>query len=344
MRNLKHLFAASATGVLALVLFQASAPVAPQPQDVRPKVQGIQLAGLFGESEEEKAARLAREQKEADQDTAIGELRAEVRDLQDTVRRLTGQNEVLGHQVEQFQSKIDRLQKDFDYKLCTVTAQQVGGDTASLPCGGGMSGGTGAATPNYAPAQSSYSPPPPPVNQQSSQNFDDNDASAAPRTLAPPPGVLGTLPQKTASLPPAGTTLSPTATGTPTTPYRGEFDRGLNLLGKAQYDDARVTFRSYADNHPKDELAPQAVFWVANIAYVQKDYSNAAHTFAEQIKKYPNNDRAPESMLKLGQSLIAMGQKKEGCFTLASLPATYPKASKNTLGQAVAAQKASACK
>jgi TolA-binding protein len=49
-------------------------------------------------------------------------------------------------------------------------------------------------------------------------------------------------------------------------------------------------------------------------------------------------------MLKLGQSLIAMGKKKEGCFTLGSLPGTYPKASKTTLAQAAAAQKANCSK
>jgi TolA-binding protein len=49
-------------------------------------------------------------------------------------------------------------------------------------------------------------------------------------------------------------------------------------------------------------------------------------------------------MLKLGQSLVAMGQKKEGCFTLGAISSTYPKAPKTALAQASAAQKASGCK
>ena len=61
-----------------------------------------------------------------------------------------------------------------------------------------------------------------------------------------------------------------------------------------------------------------------NIAYVQKDYPGAARAFAEEIKKYPSSPRAPESMLKLGQSLIAMNQKKEGCTTLGALTSKYP--------------------
>src|SRR5690349_3058482 len=133
MKNTHRLSLAIVTAVTSSLLLGAAAPAdkpfaSPPPSHVR----GIQLAGLFGESEEEKAERLAREQKEADQDAAIANLNTQVRDLQDTVRRLTGQNEVLSHKVEQFDSKVDRMQKDFDYKLCTVMAQQVGGDTSSL--------------------------------------------------------------------------------------------------------------------------------------------------------------------------------------------------------------------
>ncbi len=315
---------AVAASLTSLLLLSAAAPLAPIEQPAS-RVHELRLAGIFGESKEEKAARLAAEQREADQDAAIADLKAQIRDLEDTVRRLTGQNEVLSHKVEQFDGKVDRLQKDFDYKLCTVMAQQVGGDTGSLPCDGNSSGN---ATP-----PPSYQPPPAPA-----QSFTPvpSTAQGAPRQLAPPPGTLGTLPRSSGV--PADTAAANAS------PYRAEFDTALNLLGKAQYDEARAAFRTFADNHPKDDLAPQAVFWIGNIAFVQKDYQNAAHAFAEGIKKYPSGSRAAESMLKLGQSLIAMGQKKEGCFTLGALPSTYPKASKTTVAQADAAHKGAGCK
>jgi len=77
---------------------------------------------------------------------------------------------------------------------------------------------------------------------------------------------------------------------------------------------------------------------------VQKDYDNATRAFAEVIKKYPTSVRAPDSMLKLGQALIAAGQKKEGCTALAALPAKYPKAAKSLLAQGADARKAAACR
>ena len=48
-------------------------------------------------------------------------------------------------------------------------------------------------------------------------------------------------------------------------------------------------------------------------------------------------------MLKLGQSLVAMGQKQEGCTALAALPTKYPDAAKTVIARAAADRKSSLC-
>ena len=117
----------------------------------------------------------------------------------------------------------------------------------------------------------------------------------------------------------------------------------MNMLARMRYDEARAAFRTFADANPKDTLAPQAVYWVGNIAFVQKDYSAAAQAFAEQIKKYPTSSQGADSMLKLGQSLIALGQKKEGCLTLGAIKTKFKQAPASILSQAASARAAS-CK
>jgi len=269
-------------------------------------------AGLFGESDEEKAARLH----EGDQDASIADLTQRVHDLEESLRQATGQNESLAHQVQQLNDKLDRQKKDFEYRLCMIAAQQLGAaegansEQNGLPCAGGAS------------ASTTYSALPP-GSQQSSSGIH----------LAPPPGVLGTLPARQAA------DLPPPPAANPRT--KSQFDAALDLLAKARYDDARAAFRNFADNNPGDELTPQAVYWVGDIAYVQKDYASAARAFVEQLKKYPTNAHSPDSMLKLGQSLIAMGQTKEGCTTLGALPSQYPGASKAVSAQAAIERKAS---
>jgi tol-pal system protein YbgF len=278
--------------------------------------RGVQLAQIFGESDDEKAAR---QQHEDSQDSLISGLNQKVNDLEDSVRRLTGQNEELGHRLDEANQHMIQMQKDFDYKICAMAAQQLGttpDSSSGLSCNGG------------GQQQSAYGGPP-----MTPPSANEPDAGGAIH-LAPPPGVLGTMPAGQAQ-PASPSTTSPD--------NRKQFDAAMNLLAKAQYDEASAAFRAFADANPQDDLTPQAVYWVGAIAYVQKDYPNAAHAFVEEIKKYPTSPRGPDSMLKLGLSLIAMDQKKEGCTTLAAIPGKYPDASKAVTDSAEAARKNAAC-
>lgn len=276
------------------------------------------VAELFGESDEEKAARLAAEQREQAQSSSIATLNQRVGDLEQTLQRLTGQMEELDHRVGEFNDKISRMRKDFDYKICAMAAQQLGASSApgeenSLSC----SSTSGAA----APAGGGLPPGGGGVH------------------LAPPPGVLGTLPRGDVSQP-----YQPPPNQLASIDRRPEFEQALTMLARAQYDEARAAFRGFADSYPNDELAPQAVYWVGDIAFVQKDFATAARSFAEELKKYPDSPRAADSMLKLGQSLLAMNQKKEGCRALATLPNQYPAASKSVTDQAIAERKTHGCR
>ena len=256
------------------------------------QVRGMQIASLFGESDEEKAAR---QQHEDNQDAQIADLKQRIHDLEQTLQQLTGQNEQLSHHVHELSDKIDSQRKDYDYKLCALSAQMLGVNAAQGQPGDGLPCNLGGAT------------------------------AAQTTPLPNSGGVLGTLPQGAA----------------PDT--KPQFDSAMNLLAKAQYDEARAAFRSFADSNPKDPLTPQAVYWVGNIAFVQKDYAAAEQAFAEVIRKYPTSPRVPDSMLKLGQTLLALGQKKEGCVTLGAIKSKYPQASAAILSQA-ASLRASSCK
>jgi tol-pal system protein YbgF len=286
-------------GFVAAATILSTAPVHAAPR-------GVQMAALFGESDEEKAER---QQKEDSQDLAIQALTQRVHDLEDSLRRATGQNEVLAHQIQQLNDKLDRQQRDFEYRLCSMAAQQLGGGAAgggALPCNQSSGPAQGAPTPDAPPSAGGGS------------------GRAA--------GTLGTL-----SSGDSGPSAPPPAS-------RSQFDAAINLVAKLQYDEARAAFRSFADANPKDPNASVAVYWIGKIAYVQKDYAGASHAFAEVIKKYPESGSAPDSLLRLGQSLLASGQKKEGCTALAALTKKkYPNAPKAVFEEAANARKAT-CK
>jgi tol-pal system protein YbgF len=310
-------------------------PAPPVPRYVAPpRADVVRVADLFGESDEEKAARKAHEDA---QDAQIRALNDKVRDLQDSTTRLTGQNEELSHRITELNDKIERQQKDFEYRLCAMAAQQLGsgtgqGDATALPCPG--MGGSAAPAPQVAPS------PTAPLVLGPPQNATPHSDTGA--HLAPPPGVLGTLPAGQAATAPAPAAAPPAANDDA---VHAQYTAAMGLLAKARYDDARAAFRSFADANPTSDLTPNAVFWIGDIAYVQKDYDTAEHSFAEVVRKYPTAPKAADSMLKLGQALLADGKKKEGCTALAAVTATrFPKATKTVLAQSADARKAAACK
>ena len=118
----------------------------------------------------------------------------------------------------------------------------------------------------------------------------------------------------------------------------------MTLLGKTQYDEARSAFRSFADTYPDDELAPQAVYWFGDIAYVQKDYPAAARAFAEEIKKYPDSTRAPDSMLKLRPVADRDGPETGRLFRSCRPPDEIPERLQNVVTRASQERKAGGCK
>jgi len=292
-------------------------------------------AQLFGPSDEEK-------QHEADQDSQLGnlanqnqQLQARIQSLEDQARSLvqtlaqaTGNNEELRHQIDLLNQKVDQQQKDFAYRLCMISAQQLGAgaDDQGLNCAAAGTAAAAVAGPgNQANLQPGAPLPPLAANPAPS--------GGAPIRLAPPPGTLGTLSPSDAGMvamrPPGG----------------NQFDSAMNLLAKAQYDEAKASFRSYADANPDDtELSPQAIYWVGNINFIQHDYQGAMTAFAEQIKKYPKSPRGPDSMMKLGQSLLAMGRTQEGCTTLGAIKSKFPQAPAATLTLAAGTRKASCSK
>jgi tol-pal system protein YbgF len=283
-------------------------------------------AQLFGPSDEDKAREAAQDSGIRDLQGVTGQQDARLQALEDKVRTLTqslsqatGTNEELGHQLQLSNDKMDRMEKDFAYRLCTLSAQQLGANDA-INC---AAGGTAAVQPSQAQVLRPGDALPP---------IGATDNGSAVRGRAP--GVLGTL-----SMGAGPSAQAPAGSST-------QYDQAMNLMSRAQYSEASTAFRAYADANPGDsDLAPQAVYWVGNISFIRQDYASAQRSFAEVIKKYPKSQRAPDAMLKLAQSFMSLGQKSEGCTTLGLITLKkYPDASQQTLTGAATLRKTACSK
>ncbi|HMI96098.1 MAG TPA: tol-pal system protein YbgF [Micropepsaceae bacterium] len=224
------------------------------------------------------------------------ESQAAIPDLNPILRQIGDLEEGLGRltgQMEELGHQVDQLSQKTDrlQKQMDFQAEQARTGASATPAQPGGDAG----------------------NELASINPD----AAAPTLRGAPPANLGQIP--------AGTPV-PAPANRPTDAKR-QFDEAMNLLSRAQYDKAKDAFRAFADAHPDEDRAPDALYWTGDIAYsAKKDYPEAARDFAELLKKYPKAQRAPEGMLKLGLALFELGQMKEGCAALVALPAKYPDA------------------
>lgn len=313
---------------------------------------GPAQAQLFGPSDEEVAAEKAHEDGQDNQIRANAaalqqlqsqatqnqnQVQAQLRTLNDRVQslteslaRATGANEDLSNQLAQMNNRMEQQNREFSYRICMISAQQLGADPQGLNCAA-------------AGTQSASRPPAPQVLTPGAQlpPIQPNSNAAG---LGRGAGTLGTL---SGGLSGSGPAFSPAPASSASVGGGSDsrqFDAAMNLLARAQYVEASAAFRAYADTHPNDpELSPQALYWVGNIAYIQQDYPGAARVFAEQIKKFPKHPRGADSMLKMGQSLVAQGQTRNGCTAFAAIRKAYPDASPSTVTAATNARRAASC-
>jgi tol-pal system protein YbgF len=115
---------------------------------------------------------------------------------------------------------------------------------------------------------------------------------------------------------------SDASSGTPKEIY----DLALKKLQMGAYQEAQAELQNFLDLYPRDRLAGNAQYWLGETFYVQRDYKNATAAFLAGYTNYGDSIKAPDSLLKLGMTLVVMGEKKTGCDAFAELSARFPDA------------------
>ena len=93
------------------------------------------------------------------------------------------------------------------------------------------------------------------------------------------------------------------------------------------YSLAEQSFRDFLKKCPNQRLVPEAQYWLGESLFQQQRYRDAAESFLGVSTKFERSGKAPDALLRLGQSLAAMNQKEAACATLAEVGRKYPRAS-----------------
>ena len=136
-----------------------------------------------------------------------------------------------------------------------------------------------------------------------------------------PPGALPPPPPRNTNATGGLTTLPPSATS------KDEFDLGLGYIQRKDYALAEETMRNFAQKYPSDPLIAESQYWLGESFFQRQLYRDAAESFLAVTTKFDRSAKAPDALLRLGQSLAALKEREAACAAFGEVGRKYPRAS-----------------
>jgi tol-pal system protein YbgF len=246
----------------------------------------------------------------------------------DAAAGVTGRVDALETQVGALSSQLELL------------TQQLGAIEARM-------GGGGAAPQRLAPAPQQDDQPLEPLPEPPGRQGSADPADPAGTLVADAGGLNGFQSSQQMTAP-----MSPPAT--PGEPQRlaavpsgadaaSLYSQGYGQLLQRDYAGAEASFGAVVQRFPADPLAGKAQYWLGESYYARGAYKDAADAFLASYRTYGSGDKAPDSLLKLGMALAALGEKDAACSTFEEFGAKYSSADAALRDQANAERRKVGC-
>jgi tol-pal system protein YbgF len=324
-------FRMTTASALVLVVMTA-APVALGQALAQESERPFGLFGLFGGSERLSGERAA-PSAPADRTAQVSgpDLLVRLERLETQIRQLTGAIEQLQFRNQQLESQIRRMQEEGAPRPATQSRPQNSPpatppgkrgdafDPLQNPNAPGAPHTLGSITaPGAAPSMSA-DPGEQPIGAPGGR------AAGTPLDLAsmgPPNGpVPGQPPRSGPASSGALATLAPSQTP------RDEYDLAYGYVLRKDYALAEDAFRSFLNRYPDDRLVGDATYWLGESMFQRQRYRDSAEAFLTVSTKHESIAKAPDALLRLGQSLAALGEKEAACASLGEVLRKFPRAS-----------------
>ena len=113
-----------------------------------------------------------------------------------------------------------------------------------------------------------------------------------------------------------------------------QYEFATSFLKVGDYSTAERAFREFVTTNPEHDLAGNAQYWYAETFRIRQLYTDAASAYLEGYQKYPKGEKAPINLLKLGVSMVQIGEKEQGCKMINGVEKQYPKANQSVIQKA----------
>lgn len=221
------------------------------------------------------------------------ELLRRVDQMEQEIRQLRGDIEVMNHNVEGVKRRQRELYLDVDRRLRELEL-----------------GARPAATP---PAPAAAQPGKPAVARPT--------APVTPRPVKPGPPPVAAAPSK------------PAAAAAPTPKERIAYRTAFNLLKEGRYAQSISAFEKFLKQYPDSSYADNAQYWLGEANYVSRKYKAAVREFKRVLEQYPDSPKRSDAMLKLGFTYYELKQWKDARRMLEQVLREFPKSTPARLAQ-----------
>ena len=113
-----------------------------------------------------------------------------------------------------------------------------------------------------------------------------------------------------------------------------QYEFATSFLKVGDYSTAERAFREFVLSNTEHELAGSAQYWYAETFRIRQLYTDAASAYLEGYQKYPKGKKAPINLLKLGVSMVQIGEKDQGCKMINGVELQYPNANQSVIQKA----------
>ena len=130
----------------------------------------------------------------------------------------------------------------------------------------------------------------------------------------------------------------------PDKPANEQYDFAVSFMKIGDYETAEFALKEFIDKNKDHDLAGSAQYWYGETFRIRQLYSDAATAYLDGYQNYPKSNKAPDNLLKLGITMVQLGEKDQGCKMISGIKKEYPKANKSVLQKAQYEQKKFKCK
>ena len=113
-----------------------------------------------------------------------------------------------------------------------------------------------------------------------------------------------------------------------------QYELATSFLKVGDYSTAERAFREFVLSNSEHKLAGSAQYWYAETFRIRQLYTDAASAYLEGYQKYPKGNKAPINLLKLGVSMVQIGEKDQGCKMINGVEKQYPEANQSVIQKA----------